>query len=434
MNVPDIIEGRAIEQPHPPGARQLGVRVKPIIRLGMGHKDERGYPVKDDHFTVRGDDQAIRKFHSKLGDKPKSVPILLPSTLDQALTIQYRAFKGASDEEGGILTAIGQTNFALRDYVGGPDIVTHFDQDGTVEDLETAGLDANSREPLDETAAKLGIELYTTLRAGMPDVLGFGSFFEITTKGKASTDALWAKLRELYGLFGSRVTFAVQPLLVMRPGTARPVVEKDGKPKRIKTQIFVLDVVVPESIDEMIGRLARRTENLGTSSLDAVYGRPALPTGVPPDGVAPDGAEARQAAAAASGTTLDGGVAQQAASETDEPKGSAPVSEAVPVRAPEPEPEPTVAEEPVKKPNLNQAATTVIPFGRYEGQTLKELHKNAGEDGRKYIAYLIHAAWDVPGAVGAGLSPRKVEALRLAASVYAERQLPEALKPQEPQA
>lgn len=264
----------ASDSPVPAGARPLGVRTKPIIRLGMGVKHpEKGYPMKTDYLTVRGDERAVAKFHEVKGDKPKAVEVLLPSTVDQCLTIQYRAFKGGQAEDGGSLVAVGSTNFALRDYCGGPDLLTVWAQDGSVSQVETAGLDAITRQPLDDIAKDLGLELYTTLRAGMPDVLGFGSFFEISTKGKESTDRLWARVRELYALFGSRVTFAVKPQLVIRPSTARPVVVKDGEAKRIKTQIYVLDLVVPESIDEMLARLEERQKVLAPGgAAAALYG------------------------------------------------------------------------------------------------------------------------------------------------------------------
>lgn len=276
--------GELVETELPHGARRLGVRVKPILRLAMGHKDpDRGHPVKDDHFSPRGDDRAVAKFDAEYGEKPKAIEILLPTELDVALSIQYRAFKGAAGGEGGTLVAIGQTNFALHDFCGGLDVVTVFNQDGTVEEIET-GLDADTREPLDDRARELGLELYTTLTAMMPGVLGFGSYFALTTKGKESTDNLWAKTRQLYSLFGSKVTFAVRPQLVIRSSKARPVVKKDGETKRITTTIYVADLVVPESIDDMIGRLRERQAALAPAgAAAALYGRELEPAVAAPN-------------------------------------------------------------------------------------------------------------------------------------------------------
>lgn len=361
----------------PAGSRQLGVRVKPIIRLGMGYRDEqrRGAPVKTDYFTVRGDDRAVTKFREIRGEKPKAVEMLLPASIDQALSIQYRAFKGADGD--GSLVAVGHTNYALRDYCGGPDLLTVWNQDGTVDQVETLGLDANTREPLDEIAKDLGLELYTTLRAGMPDVLGFGSFFEISTKGKQSTDTLWAKLRELYGLFGHRVTFAVKPLLVIRPSTARPVVVKDGERKRIKTSIFVLDVVVPESIDEMLERLKARNELLAPQGAEhALYG-PAPVAQIGPGDAEPepewedaegeivdeDGSDT-----SGQGTPGDGGDQEDAAGQQAAVDGAAGTSTA----APDDDPEPGAGEQ-AKAPTVAQARKVKLESGMNEGKTLGEV-------------------------------------------------------------
>ena len=366
----------------PQGARALGVRVKPIIRLGMGYRDEtkRGAPVKTDYLTVRGDDRAVAKFREVKGEKPKAVEMLLPASIDQALTIQYRAFKGADGD--GSLVAVGHTNFALRDYCGGPDLLTVWNQDGSVEQVETLGLDANTREPLDQVAKDQGLELYTTLRAGMPDVLGFGSFFEISTKGKQSTDNLWAKLRELYELFGSRVTFAVKPLLVIRPSTARPVVKKDGETRRIKTSIFVLDVVVPESIDEMLGRLAARNELLAPNGArEAVYG---APTSSAPQ-IGPGDVEPEPDWEPVEGEVVDtpreqGDVSPEEAAGGQQAAGGS--ESAGPAAAPDPadDPEPPAPEPEAKKPTVAQARKVKLTSGIREGKTLGQVAAEDGSD------------------------------------------------------
>lgn len=365
-----VVPASTSETP-PAGSRQLGVRVKPIIRLGMGYRDEqrKGAPVKTDYLTVRGDDRAVQKFRDVRGEKPKSVEMLLPASIDQALTIQYRAFKGADGD--GSLVAVGHTNFALRDYCGGPDVLTVWNQDGSVEQVETLGLDANTREPLDEIAKDLGLELYTTLRAGMPDVLGFGSFFEISTKGKQSTDNLWAKLRELYELFGSRVTFAVKPLLVIRPSTARPVVRKDGETKRIKTSIFVLDVVVSESIDEMLARLADRQALLAPNGArEALYG-PAPVAQIGPGDVEPEPEwEQVDDVEVVEGTDTDE-VVESATADTDD---GPPVGEgSSPFRIP-------AAARQADEKQVVLAAQTVIPETPQKGKTLEQLAGELGSD------------------------------------------------------
>lgn len=263
----------------PVGARTLGLRSKPALRLAIGYQEERQrkgggtytVPVKADHFIAKpgADGQyaaAARKFHEVYSAEPKAIDILLPAELSQALTIQYKAFAGGgSGEGGGVLTAIGRTNFALEDYVGGPDVITIWKQTGEVVEVEITGLD-------DPTAVGLGLALYTTLRVGIPNVLGFGSFCEVQSKGKETTDTLWAKLHDIYSLFGSRVTFAVKPKLVVRKSKARPVVVKDGESKRMTTTIYVLDIVVPETVDEMFDRIRDRAALLPGGAAVALYG------------------------------------------------------------------------------------------------------------------------------------------------------------------
>lgn len=262
----------------PAGARPLGVKVRPVLRLALGYRDDQrnGAPVKTDYFVPRAENEnVVARFTGKYGDKPKSVRILLPADLNDALDIRYVAFKGASGGEGGNLVAIGQTNFALRDYMGGPDTVTVWNQDGTVDELTIDGPDDPQLSERDVT-----LELRTRLRFGIPDVLGFGSFAEVQTGGKESTDSLWLKVRELYAIFGSRVTMAVEPLLVLKPSTMRaPKFEGRGRnAKQVgwqKTAVYVVDVVVPESIEEMIERLRERQQVLAPNGATAaIYGPP----------------------------------------------------------------------------------------------------------------------------------------------------------------
>lgn len=391
----------------PTGARALGVRVKPIIRLGMGVKatgrrqdgSEYSYPKKTDHFTVRGDARAVTKFREHYGDTPRAVRLMLPAAIDQALSIQYRAFKGGQAEDGGSLVAVGHTNYALRDWCGGPDLLTVWNQDGTVAQVETAGLDAITRDPLDEIARDLGLELYTTLRAGMPDVLGFGSFFEVSTKGKESTDNLWAKLREIYGIFGARAAIAVAPMLVIRPSSARPVVTKDGETRRIKTQIFVADIVVPESIEEALDRLRERQEILAPAgAVAAIYGPGPVGQIGPGDVEAEPDWEVVEDAEIVDGRVADVDESQQAPADTPPPAASA----GVPGDDPEPQvgdpgpvafPIPAGVQDQLAPPTADEidaAMAAVIPKGPLEGQTLGHVIGTAG--GTEWFGWALDRA------------------------------------------
>lgn len=275
----------------PAGARQLGVRNLPSLRLAIGFRDpaKRGAPTKVDHFIAKDGQEgefarAAAKFRQVYGEKPKFCDIRLMGSIDQSLDISYKAFRGGGDPDGdgGVMIAKGHTNFAVSPWTGGPDTLTVWNQDGTVEQVETAGLDALTGEPLDEIAKDLGLALYTTFRFGLPKVLGYGSFCEITSKGKTTTDQIWTKLQGWYGTFGDKTPWVMRPMLVVRPARARPVVQKRGEaPKRIKTRIWVLDLVIPESEDEMIERL-RDFKQLTSDSVDQLFGtapQRALPAG-----------------------------------------------------------------------------------------------------------------------------------------------------------
>ena len=181
----------------PPGSRRLGVRVKPALRLAIGYRDpqKRGAPTKVDYFIPKTGPEgeyarAAAKFSEVYKEKPKAIEIRLPGEFGDALDIRYKAFAGASGDEGGVMVAKGDTNFALYDDAGGPDTLTIWRQDGTVEEVTTAGLDGITGEPLDEIARDLQLGLYTTFRFGIPNVLGYGSYCEITSKGKATTDQI----------------------------------------------------------------------------------------------------------------------------------------------------------------------------------------------------------------------------------------------------
>lgn len=296
----------------PQGARQLGARVKPIIRLGMGIKDpNRGFPRKTDYLTVRGDERACAKFKTVYGEQPKAVKLMVPSSLSLALDISYRSFVGGGDgEDGGRPLALGMTNFAPLGYVGGRDVLRVWKQNGDYVEVETEGLDELGK-PLDDIAADLKIEVHTTFTFTIPDVLGWGSFAQITSKGKKSADNLAFKLTEIYTAFGHRAPFAFSkeepPLLVLKPDTALMRFEdkQTHDAKWAKTKIFVLDIVIPESFQDMSDRIvARQRELAAASPADALYGRedrPALGGGAVPASSAQGGRPA-DAAGGADGT------------------------------------------------------------------------------------------------------------------------------------
>jgi hypothetical protein len=268
-------------QDAPPGARELGIRNLPSLRLAIGFRDlnKRGAPTKVDHFIAKDGQEGefarqAAKFRQVYGEKPKFCNIRLMGSLEQSLDISYKAFRGGGDPEGdgGVMVAKGASNYAVLPWTGGADMLTVWNQDGSVDQVETAGLDAITGEPLDALAKDLGLALYTTFRFGLPEVLGYGSFCEITSKGKATTDMLWTKLHGWYGTFGTQTPWVMRPMLVVRPARARPVVQKRGEPpKRIKTRIWVLDLLIPETEDAMLERL-RDFRQLTSNSVDDLFG------------------------------------------------------------------------------------------------------------------------------------------------------------------
>lgn len=354
----------------PEHARVLGSRVKPIIRLGMGVKDEarKGAPRATDYFTVRGDERAVAKFKAEYGDTPKAVKIMVPSELSLALDISYRSFVGGGDEGGGRPLALGRTNFAPLGYVGGPDVLSVWKQDGTFAEVETAGLDAQGI-PLDETAEALEIAVYTSFTFTIPNVLGWGSFCQIVSKGRKSADNLVFKCGEIYSAFGSKAPWAFDkdepPLLVLKPDTAltRFTDQKTGEIKWGKSKIHVLDIVIPEAFDDMRDRLLKRQAMIGDPGA-ALYG----------------GARAQIPAAAGNGEAAE----TPPAGTPDEPVEGEVVeddSPAEPSAGSDPEPGP------VDEAAAAKAGETVIPNGQHEGKTIAAVAK--GSTGESWINWCI---------------------------------------------
>ena len=353
--------------------RALGLRAKPALRLALGYRDEAkgGAPTKTDHFIpkrgAKGEhDRAADKFQAVYGERPRAIRILLPSSLGQALTIQHKAWGSAGDDEGGVLKAIGRTNFALEGTLGGPDVLTVWNPDGTVDELEISGVD-------DPEAQALGVDLYTTFRFALPDVLGIGAFAEVTSKGQETTDNLWLKLRELYGAFGARVPFVVQPQLVLRPASGRPLVQTKDGPKRIRSSFFALDLYMPESFDQMFERLRERAALLPDGSAQtALYGPETRALGPASH---PDKDEA-----AAVDDAADAG--DQAPADRAAAVAGAPPADG-PTFAP-PDDDPAALE---LEREGQAAGLMTFTHGRYSGLTLGEVLEQKGEDGERYLRW-----------------------------------------------
>lgn len=366
----------------PAGARRLGTKVKPTLRLGMGYKDPaRGFPIKTDHFTVRGDNErALQKFIHVYTDTPKVVDIMLRPELRESLDIRYRAFGGGQHEGGGMIKAVGHTNFALLDYMGGPDTLTVWTPDGSVEEIDITGKD-------DLRAIELGVELAMTFRFGLPKVLSYGAVAEISSRGSESIDTVWAKLREWHALAHwlnapvSRVTG--QPMLVLKASSMMaPKIEKRGQVKVQvgwqKSPVYVLDLVLQETQDEMVARVTAEREKV----LAAGGARGML------YGVGSDGAELRAQLVSTSAALAepDFGEPDDGDPGPDEDavvhEGEVVAKEPAATAAPEPPPEPVRS--PYRAPAsagvdetivaaAEAASTALYPAGTSKGKTLAEV-------------------------------------------------------------
>lgn len=252
----------AINQP----GRPLGMKTQPELRLSLGYQDENrgGAPVKTDYFRVRNPDEVpdlAAKFLEQFGEKPNRLPIMLPSTLEQAIDIHHAAFSGGQGGGGGVLKARGSVNFAIAGTYGGPDVLTVWGEAEQPEKVQISGVD-------DAKAQALDVELRMTFRFMLPAVVGVGGFVAVDSKGKQSIDSIWQKLVELYGIFGPRITLAVQPELRLRKATGRYYDKK--KKKWSSTSYYALDLVVPESFDAMFTRLQERNATLAPRELVAL--------------------------------------------------------------------------------------------------------------------------------------------------------------------
>ncbi|MCL4836447.1 MAG: hypothetical protein KJ058_00590 [Thermoanaerobaculia bacterium] len=358
--------------------RPLGLRAEPTLRLALGYRDEakRGAPVKTDYFLAKeGTDgahhAAAEKFRQVFGEKPKSIEIRLPGELAQALDIRHKAWAGGGDEDGGVLRAIGRTNFAAAGTLGGPDVLTVWHPDGNVTELDITGTD-------DPAAQTLGVELYTTFRFHIPAVLGAAGYAEITSKGVKTTDNLYARLAELYGMLGSRVSFAVQPRLVLRKATGRPLVldRKTGEVKRIKSSFYALDLYVPESLEEMLERLQERRELMygGRAPAELMYGPAAADPAVNGAGRDTPDLDAQPEAE----TEVEPEVGVDAGEGPIEPDSYEEPDD--PADDPEPEPDEQLREA--------QAAGLVELAGKHAGSTIAQ----AAQDDPGYITWLAKKA------------------------------------------
>jgi hypothetical protein len=369
---------------HGPG-RPLGQKRRPQLKLALGFRDEqrRGAPVKTDYFIPQGDDRAVTKFVSVYGDRPRAVDIRLPGSLPGFLDIRHVAFAGGGSGEGGWLKAIGSHNFAAEGALGGPDLLTVFERvpSGEVDRHGNAEMTlAVEEHPItgvdDPLARSLEVYLQMTVSFGIPNVLGFGGLAQVRTRGKESMDTLWESAVDIYGQLGSYAMVALRPKLVLKASTMLT-------PSGVRAELFVLDLYLPESLDEVYERLERHHELVPSRASEAralMYAEPSGETSEPQaNGVGADNAAA-PSPAVSEAAHLSG------ESPSEPPEQPPPIAEAdAPAETPFGPSDPP--------PSLKQAAEARFPSGKYGGKTLREV---AGSDeGRRYLLWAA-GTWKSP--------------------------------------
>jgi hypothetical protein len=193
----------------------------------------------------------------------------------------------------------------------------------------------------------------------------------------------------------------------------------------------------PDQSDPEVRRMLTAA---GLNAANMVYGPTrsadleleASDTDTPPDTVADDSPEDRGIKPSPEETagTADSELGQQAGSSSDE----TPPAEGGPApgtgEPPPPEPEPAAQDE-RKAMALGTATKTVVPFGRWRGFTVMDVHKGKADRAAEpqYLAFLAGESSDFSGTEGfAEASEVEVAAVREAARVYAQRWLPELLE------
>lgn len=401
----------ALQHREPAKPRTLGVKDRPSMRLALGYRDpeKRGAPVKTDYFVAPDGPEgryarAAAKFRDVYGDKPRAIEILLFPELHRALDVRYKAW-ASSGEGGGVLKAWGDTNQAMLGEMGVPDTLNVFTDGGTIDQVEITG-------PDDPVCVELGIAdpksgrmmIETRFRFNIPKVLGFGSWCEITTKSAQSTDSLFAKLVQLYGVFGSAVQIAVEPVLVLVPATGRAQVvnRQSGEVRWQKTSFYALDLRTSETVDEMFQRLSQRNALLPGGARAALYGngRPAA-AALPPAGgdeypytdFADDADDAEP---------VEGVIVEQSPAAAPAPAGDGSAGEG----GGRPAAAPTTTsgdegwlDEDERFDQARAAGETVLKSGKYQGQTIRQV----SETDAGYVTYIGRADSRSPHRAAAAL-------------------------------
>lgn len=356
---------------HGPG-RALGQKRKPQLRLALGYRDEtrRGAPVKTDFFIPQGDDRAVTKFMREYGDRPRAVNIRLPGSLVGFLDIHHIAFAGGSGE-GGYLRARGAANFAATGVLGGPDVLTVYEKVDTPEGATTLAVkEVPIRNVYDDEAVRLDVYLRMVVTFGIPDVLGLGGICEVSTRSRESIDTLWQQAADIYGQLGSYAMVSLNPKLVLKPSTMLT-------PLGTRAPLYVLDLWMPETWDEVYSRLERHhalVPERGATARALLYGEGELGEEPPAEAGRPDKPETPTSRVAVPVSRPFSDEAPSSPEPPEEPPQDI-------VWTVDPEPEPDWLDADAGEPGLfttpesavAAAGATTMPSGKHRGLALVDI-------------------------------------------------------------
>jgi hypothetical protein len=242
---------------------------------------------------------AVAKFNDVYGPEPKQLDdvYFLSNNIGDILTIRLMAW-GSSGPR-----LVGDTNFATLPPDEWEERANAFDDDITYYPLSPADVKPEIRDtwngepirgrlsgPKDPSIKKLAINIECTLNFCLPEVMGFGTVAQITTKGRRSTRNLVSAINNQHQAFHGQLV-GIPFRLSNRPARGRHFDPKDRTYKMTTFPEIVLDT--PFTQRELLDAIRERREALGVGieqpALGSAEGRAftealALPAGAATDG------------------------------------------------------------------------------------------------------------------------------------------------------
>lgn len=259
-------------------SRGVATRTPTGLLLSIGDKTTsrggREIPTRIDYFRPKEGQleqyaQAAAKFADVYGDKPKQINdvYFLSNNIGDVLDIRLMAW-GSSG-----VRLVGDTNYAtlpLNEWeqraFSFTDTVTFYPLNAKEvapaqrADWNGEPIRGELNGPDDPRIERLEINLECTLKMCLPQVMGFGTVAQITTKSRRS-------MRNLYSSVWDQWTFFQQQLigvpfrLTVRPAKTRRF---DGEKKQyVPVEFFELVLDTPFTVQEAIDAIKERKEALG---------------------------------------------------------------------------------------------------------------------------------------------------------------------------